>query len=105
MSTWWLSDGEKAAKLRSLYMWKWIAGLLVFLILAAPTLSAQAYRVGVDPRVELMSVLFRLAGNNEYNQCSIPAYDAALHAISHRTVTTRPSNWLVGGQIWASMGQ
>ncbi len=45
---------------------------------AANALAAEAYRVGVDPRVELMSVLFRLAGNNEYNQCLVPEYDKAL---------------------------
>jgi len=35
---------------------------------------AQAYRVGVDPRVELMSIVFRLAGNNEYTQGRVPSY-------------------------------
>jgi len=57
--------------------------LLAFLLW--PTaLSAQAYRVGVDPRVELMSVLFRLAGNNEYNQCRVPVYDKALESYFSR---------------------
>ena len=31
--------------------------------------------VSVDPRVELMSIIFRLAGNKEYNACKIPKYD------------------------------
>jgi hypothetical protein len=31
--------------------------------------------ISVDPRVELMSIIFRLAGHNEYNQCQIPQYD------------------------------
>ncbi|MBN2020902.1 MAG: DUF4932 domain-containing protein [Sedimentisphaerales bacterium] len=34
----------------------------------------------VDPRVELMSVIFRLAGNNEYTQCQIPEYDKDIEA-------------------------
>ncbi len=54
--------------------------LLTFMLWPAPTLRAQAYRIGVDSRVELMSVLFRLAGNDEYNQCRVPAYDRALEA-------------------------
>jgi hypothetical protein len=41
-------------------------------------LHAQAHHVGVDPRVELMSILFRLAGNEEYSQCRVPAYDQAI---------------------------
>jgi uncharacterized protein DUF4932 len=35
-------------------------------------------RIGVDPRVELMSVIFRLAGNPEYNQGRVPRYNAAI---------------------------
>ncbi|MGO9228720.1 MAG: DUF4932 domain-containing protein [Bryobacteraceae bacterium] len=54
--------------------------LLAFLLCSAAELRAQAYRVGVDPRVELMSVLFRLAGNDEYNQCRVPGYDKALES-------------------------
>ncbi len=34
--------------------------------------------VSVDPRVELMSIIFRLAGNKEYNACRIPKYDRAI---------------------------
>ena len=33
-------------------------------------------RVGVDPRVELMSLIFRLAGNPEYNQARVASYAA-----------------------------
>ena len=32
--------------------------------------------VGVDPRVELMSVIFRLAGNPEYAECNLPRYES-----------------------------
>lgn len=42
--------------------------------LGSANLFAQAYRVGVDPRIELMSILFRLAGNEEYAQCRVPSY-------------------------------
>ncbi len=31
--------------------------------------------VSVDPRVELISIIFRLAGNEEYSDCRIPGYD------------------------------
>ena len=44
-------------------------GILFFLVVTA---SAQERKldVRVDPRVELMSTIFRLAGNSEYNQPS-----------------------------------
>jgi hypothetical protein len=32
----------------------------------------------VDPRVEAISILFRLAGNNEYRQCRLAEYDKAI---------------------------
>jgi hypothetical protein len=31
-------------------------------------------RIAIDPRVELMSIIFRLAGNNEYNQRAVIPY-------------------------------
>jgi hypothetical protein len=52
------------------------AGALL-LLLAVPA-AAQAPRIAVDPRVELFSVIFRLAGNTEYNQGRVPAYNAAI---------------------------
>jgi hypothetical protein len=36
--------------------------------------SAHALRVVVDPRVELLSLIFRLAGNPEYNQAKVESY-------------------------------
>jgi arabinan endo-1,5-alpha-L-arabinosidase len=64
--------------------------LLVFLVgLAGPCddLVAQASeegkivcRISVDPRVELMSVLYRLVGAPEYNQARIDAYSRAVDA-------------------------
>lgn len=36
--------------------------------------TARHFTVSVDPRVELMSILFRLAGNGEYNQGRVPSY-------------------------------
>jgi hypothetical protein len=44
---------------------------------AAPSVAAAPptrIRVLVDPRVELLSVIFHLAGNREYNQGRIPSY-------------------------------
>lgn len=42
--------------------------------------------VNVDPRVELMSVIFRLAGNREYSDCRLAAYanDVQRHFGPHR---------------------
>src|ERR1019366_10082645 len=36
--------------------------------------SAHSLRVVVDPRVELMSLIFRLAGNREYNMAKVKSY-------------------------------
>jgi hypothetical protein len=38
--------------------------------------SAPALKVAVDPRVELISIIFRLAGNPEYNQARVDSYAA-----------------------------
>ena len=45
--------------------------------LAPANAEPPALDVRVDPRVELMSLLFRLAGNPEYNRPRVPAYSAA----------------------------
>ena len=36
--------------------------------------SAHSLRVIVDPRVEFLSVIFRLAGNPEYNRARVKSY-------------------------------
>jgi hypothetical protein len=38
--------------------------------------SKPGLRVVVDPRVELVSLIFRLAGNREYSRCLVPSYAA-----------------------------
>lgn len=43
-----------------------------------PTSATAALSVGVDPRVELISIIFRLAGNPEYGRCGVPLYGAAI---------------------------
>lgn len=52
------------------------AGLLPRATVAAaePTTKTPPLRVEVDPRVELMSIIFRLAGNPEYNRGCVKAY-------------------------------
>jgi hypothetical protein len=42
----------------------------------APPGSARSLRVVVDPRVELLSLIFRLAGNREYNMARVESYAA-----------------------------
>ncbi|MHC4989847.1 MAG: DUF4932 domain-containing protein [Planctomycetota bacterium] len=44
--------------------------------LAGPPAATSPIEVVVDPRVELMSLIFRLAGNNEYTQARVPSYAA-----------------------------
>jgi hypothetical protein len=55
-----------------------ISAALLLLLWTAFAARAQDWRSGTDSRIELMSILFRLAGNKEYHQCSIPAYDKAI---------------------------
>ena len=55
--------------------------LTVLTVLTLPTiLQAQDLRAGVDQRIELMTIVFRLAGNSEYNQCRVPRYAEAIDA-------------------------
>jgi hypothetical protein len=43
---------------------------------SANSTATPQLHVTVDPRVELMSLLFRLAGNDEYNKAKVPSYTA-----------------------------
>lgn len=43
-------------------------------VLGSITAAATTIPVSVDPRVELISIIFRLAGNPEYNGCEIHSY-------------------------------
>jgi hypothetical protein len=54
--------------------------VLAFLLGTAVAARAQDWRAGIDSRVELMSILFRLAGNQEYRQCRAAAYDKAIES-------------------------
>ena len=51
-----------------------VTGIFLLFLSSNPKLFGQAYRVGVDPRIELFSIVFRLAGNNEYTQGRVPSY-------------------------------
>ncbi len=55
---------------------------LVVLPLMRHEVAAQAIAIDarVDPRVELVSIIFRLAGNPEYNTGQIEAYNDAINA-------------------------
>jgi hypothetical protein len=52
--------------------------VLASLLGTAVAARAQDWRAGIDSRVELMSILFRLAGNQEFRQCRAAAYDQAI---------------------------
>ena len=54
--------------------WRITVAFLTALLCPTSSVLGQAYRVGVDPRVELMSIVFRLAGNSEYTQGRVPSY-------------------------------
>lgn len=55
---------------------------LLSVLLPSPLLPAfaQAPVTGVDQRIELLTIVYRLAGNPEYNQCRVPRYAAAIDA-------------------------
>jgi len=63
-------------------MRRFLFAVLIPAVLFGQTLvvaaRAQELRAQVDPRVELMSILFRLAGNKEYHHCRVPLYDQAI---------------------------
>ncbi len=46
--------------------------------------SIPEMRCLVDPRVELVSLIFRLAGNREYSRCLVPSYAADVEKQFHR---------------------
>src|ERR1035441_7533062 len=52
--------------------------ILALLLGTAVPARAQDWRAGIDSRVELISILFRLAGNQEYRQCRAAAYGHAI---------------------------
>ncbi len=55
----------------------WLSPVAWLPAVGAPATEKPATRpftVSVDPRVELMSIVFRLAGNGEYNQGRVPSY-------------------------------
>jgi len=54
--------------------------LLVWVVAAHAQTAEKAVSISVrvDPRVELISIIFRLAGNPEYNQGRVPSYNAAI---------------------------
>ncbi len=58
-----------------------IRGVAVTALLIVPAVaSPQAVEIDTDPRVELLSAVFRLAGAPEYDQCRLPGYQAAMDA-------------------------
>src|SRR5438046_5969707 len=54
------------------------AALTLFLILPSAPLAAQSQelRIGVDRRVELIAIIFKLAGSGEFSPTHLPQYSA-----------------------------
>ena len=52
---------------------------LLTLVLAAGPALAQLPQVGADPRIELLSIVFHLAGSPEFNRPETPAYRESIH--------------------------
>lgn len=57
-----------------------LACLLFCLGVTPAVAAAQGPEIRIDPRVELLSLVFRLAGNPEYNMCRFPRYQEAADA-------------------------
>ena len=75
-----------------------LAAALLLLLSSSPVRSQEAITARVDPRVELMSIVFRLAGSPEYSQGRLPGYNDAVdawfaafkdHAVVQRAKTLR----------------
>ena len=67
----------KKTEFRGVVILLWLSPAAWCLAAGSGTPEKQAVRqftVAVDPRVELMSILFRLAGNGEYSQGRVPSY-------------------------------
>ncbi|HET9134773.1 MAG TPA: DUF4932 domain-containing protein [Gemmatimonadales bacterium] len=60
-------------------MRRWLLSCLI-LFVAPLTARAQSLTVGVDPRVELMAIVFRLAGATEFVNNDLVGYAAAVDA-------------------------
>jgi hypothetical protein len=51
--------------------------ILLFIAIGTPaTAQSHELRIGVDRRVELIAIIFRLAGNEEFKRTYLPAYSA-----------------------------
>lgn len=57
-----------------------LAAACLALALPAQEPKSPSLQVHVDPRVELLSIVFRLAGNPEYSRGMLPAYNEAVDA-------------------------
>jgi hypothetical protein len=61
-------------KLRFLFLLGVIASLILVPSRSVLAQQAPPVSVTVDPRVELLSIIFRLAGNGEYSEGKVPGY-------------------------------
>src|SRR5213593_4830189 len=54
------------------------AALTLLLVLPSPQVAAQSkeLRIGVDRRVELIAIIFKLAGSGEFSPTHLPQYSA-----------------------------
>jgi len=53
-------------------------GLIAIVLAGTASAKGPDVKVRVDPRVELLSIIFRLAGNPEYGKGRVPGYTAAV---------------------------
>ena len=63
---------------------RFVCLLALIFIFVRPTLGEATLSPEVDPRVELLSIVFRLAGNPEYNMSPLKTYSvvsASVHEI------------------------
>jgi hypothetical protein len=74
---------NKDEKMKNTYLLKMVSVLVIFACTSSvfsanevsnERKSARSISVSVDPRVELMSIIFRLAGNREYNMSQFLTY-------------------------------
>jgi CRISPR/Cas system CSM-associated protein Csm2 small subunit len=68
--------------------------ILSFALLSVGTTFAQQLHSKVEERFELTSIMFAIAGAQEYSQCAIPSYKEDIAALTERFAASEPIDYV-----------